>query len=135
MVVKKPVVVTRRRQGSPALPGAPASPCTAPSTSTTRSSPTSARPVEVYAAHFRAGDCPRPHVRVPAEIDYLRAGLALGGSLDNAIVIDDFHILNPDGLRFPDEFVRHKILDAIGDLALVGMPVVGALHATRRATR
>lgn len=64
------------------------------------------------------------------EVEYLRSrGLALGGSLDNAIVVDEFHILNPDGLRFPDEFVRHKILDAIGDLALVGMPIIGSLHA------
>jgi UDP-3-O-[3-hydroxymyristoyl] N-acetylglucosamine deacetylase len=66
------------------------------------------------------------------EVELLRSrGLALGGSLDNAIVIDDFHILNEDGLRWPDEFVRHKILDAIGDLALVGMPVIGHLHAHR----
>ncbi|HLT29173.1 MAG TPA: UDP-3-O-acyl-N-acetylglucosamine deacetylase [Myxococcaceae bacterium] len=57
------------------------------------------------------------------------AGLARGGSLENAIVVDDFSILNPDGLRFPDEFVRHKVLDAIGDLALLGYPVVGRLEA------
>jgi UDP-3-O-[3-hydroxymyristoyl] N-acetylglucosamine deacetylase len=55
------------------------------------------------------------------------AGLARGGSLENAIVVDDFNILNPDGLRFPDEFVRHKILDAMGDLFLFGMPVIGHL--------
>ena len=54
-----------------------------------------------------------------------RMGLALGGSLENAIVVDDFNILNPEGLRFADEFVRHKILDIIGDLALCGMPVIG----------
>jgi UDP-3-O-[3-hydroxymyristoyl] N-acetylglucosamine deacetylase len=53
------------------------------------------------------------------------AGLARGGSLDNAVVIDDFSIRNPDGLRFPDEFVRHKVLDAIGDLALLGAPIIG----------
>lgn len=58
-----------------------------------------------------------------------RAGMALGGSLENAIVIDDFSILNPDGLRFPDEFVRHKILDAMGDVFLFGMPVIGQLRA------
>lgn len=56
-------------------------------------------------------------------------GLARGGSLDNAIVVDEFSILNPDGLRFPDEFVRHKVLDAIGDLSLLGRPVVGHLRA------
>lgn len=64
------------------------------------------------------------------EVEYLRSrGLALGGSLENAIVIDDFHILNEDGLRFADEFVRHKILDAVGDLSLLGMPLVGHLTA------
>jgi UDP-3-O-[3-hydroxymyristoyl] N-acetylglucosamine deacetylase len=56
-----------------------------------------------------------------------RAGLARGGSLSNAIVVDEFSILNPEGLRFPDEFVRHKVLDALGDLALLGRPVVGHL--------
>ncbi len=59
------------------------------------------------------------------DVQYLQArGLALGGSLDNAIVLDDKKILNPGGLRFKDEFVKHKILDAIGDLALLGAPVV-----------
>jgi UDP-3-O-[3-hydroxymyristoyl] N-acetylglucosamine deacetylase len=56
-----------------------------------------------------------------------KLGLARGGSLDNAIVVDDSSILNPDGLRFPDEFVRHKILDAIGDVSLFGRPVIGHL--------
>ena len=51
-------------------------------------------------------------------------GLGLGGSLDNAIVIDDEYVLNPEGLRFPDEFVRHKILDAIGDLYIIGHPLI-----------
>ena len=60
-----------------------------------------------------------------------RAGLARGGSLENAIVVDDFSILNPDGLRFPDEFVRHKILDSMGDLFLFGMPVIGHLNASK----
>ena len=59
------------------------------------------------------------------------AGLAKGGSLENAIVVDDFSILNPEGLRFPDEFARHKVLDAIGDLALFGMPVLGAFVAAK----
>jgi len=53
-------------------------------------------------------------------------GLALGGSLDNAIVMDEYRVLNADGLRFEDEFVKHKILDAIGDLYLLGHPVIGA---------
>lgn len=58
-------------------------------------------------------------------------GLALGGSLENAIVIDDFSIMNPEGLRYPDEFARHKVLDAIGDLALLGRPLLGALTAVK----
>lgn len=58
------------------------------------------------------------------EVQYLRSkGLALGGSLDNAIVLDDKKVLNPEGLRFKNEFVRHKILDAIGDLSLIKKPV------------
>jgi UDP-3-O-[3-hydroxymyristoyl] N-acetylglucosamine deacetylase len=60
-----------------------------------------------------------------------KAGLARGGSLENAVVVDDFNILNPEGLRYPDEFVRHKILDAIGDLALIGMPIIGHLEAVK----
>lgn len=64
------------------------------------------------------------------DVDRLRAiGLAKGGSLDNAVVVDDFSILNPEGLRFPDEFVRHKLLDALGDVSLLGRPVVGTLTA------
>ena len=57
-----------------------------------------------------------------------RMGLARGGSLENAIVVDEYNILNPEPLRFPNEFVRHKILDCIGDLALFGRPVIGHLH-------
>lgn len=61
------------------------------------------------------------------DIEFLRShNLALGGSLDNAIVLDDYRVLNADGLRYEDEFVRHKILDAIGDLALMGHSIVGA---------
>ena len=56
-------------------------------------------------------------------------GLAQGGNLDNAVVVDDFSILNPEGLRFPDEFARHKVLDALGDLSLAGLPVIGAFRA------
>ncbi|MEJ2025047.1 MAG: UDP-3-O-acyl-N-acetylglucosamine deacetylase, partial [Deltaproteobacteria bacterium] len=58
-------------------------------------------------------------------------GLARGGSLDNAIVLDDFRILNNDGLRFKDEFVRHKILDFIGDLSIIGYPVIGHFMVKR----
>ena len=66
------------------------------------------------------------------DVDRLhRAGLAMGGSLENAVVVDDFNIVNPEGLRYPDEFVRHKILDALGDLSLLGMPVIGHLTAVK----
>lgn len=61
------------------------------------------------------------------DIEYLRAhNLALGGSQDNAIVMDDFRVLNEDGLRYDDEFVKHKILDAIGDLFLLGHSLIGS---------
>jgi UDP-3-O-[3-hydroxymyristoyl] N-acetylglucosamine deacetylase len=70
------------------------------------------------------------------DVEYLQAkGLALGGSLKNAIVLDDDKILNKDGLRFPDEFVKHKILDAIGDLSLVGMPIIGHFVAYKSGHR
>ncbi len=64
------------------------------------------------------------------EVQYLRSkGLALGGSLENAVVLDDKKVLNTEGLRFPDEFVRHKILDAIGDMALLGVNFIGNYEA------
>lgn len=64
------------------------------------------------------------------DVEMLRArGLARGGSLDNAIVIDGDRVMNPDGLRCSDEFVRHKLLDAIGDLALAGAPIIGRYEA------
>ncbi len=62
-----------------------------------------------------------------SDIEKLRErNLALGGSLDNAIVVDDYRVLNEDGLRYRDEFVKHKILDAIGDLYLLGHSLIGA---------
>lgn len=64
------------------------------------------------------------------EVESMRAqGLALGGSLDNAIVMDEFRVLNADGLRYDDEFVKHKVLDAIGDLYLLGHPLIGSFSA------
>ena len=66
------------------------------------------------------------------EVEWLRSrGLARGGSLENAIVINGDKVLNSEGLRFPDEFVRHKILDAIGDLYLAGAPIIGRFHGVR----
>ncbi|MEM1404427.1 MAG: UDP-3-O-acyl-N-acetylglucosamine deacetylase [Pseudomonadota bacterium] len=64
------------------------------------------------------------------EIEYLRSkGLARGGSVDNAIVVDEYRILNQDGLRYDDEFVKHKVLDAIGDLYLLGYSLIGEFRA------
>jgi len=64
------------------------------------------------------------------EVEDLRdSGLALGGGLDNAVVLDEYRVLNADGLRFADEFIRHKLLDAIGDLYLMGKPLLGAFSA------
>lgn len=64
------------------------------------------------------------------EVQYLRSkGLALGGSLENAVVLDEKKVLNAEGLRFNDEFVRHKILDAIGDMSLLGMNFIGNYEA------
>ena len=66
------------------------------------------------------------------EVQYLQTnGLALGGSLDNAVVLDDSGVINPGGFRFPEECVRHKILDAVGDLALLGLPLYGRLEVSR----
>jgi len=63
------------------------------------------------------------------DIEYLRErNLALGGSMDNAIVLDEYRVLNEDGLRYEDEFVKHKILDAIGDLYLLGHSLIGAFY-------
>jgi UDP-3-O-[3-hydroxymyristoyl] N-acetylglucosamine deacetylase len=66
------------------------------------------------------------------DVEMMRAnGLALGGGLDNALVMDDYRLLNTDGLRYDDEFVKHKILDAMGDLYCVGKPLLGAYSAHR----
>ena len=66
------------------------------------------------------------------DLEFMRErNLGLGGSMDNAIVLDEFRVLNDDGLRYADEFVRHKILDAIGDLYLAGHPIIGAYEARK----
>jgi UDP-3-O-[3-hydroxymyristoyl] N-acetylglucosamine deacetylase len=63
------------------------------------------------------------------DLEFMRErNLGLGGSMDNAIVLDEFRVLNDDGLRYADEFVRHKILDAVGDLYLAGRPIIGAFE-------
>ena len=66
------------------------------------------------------------------DVEMMRAnGLALGGGLDNAVVMDDYRVLNTDGLRYDDEFVKHKILDAMGDLYIIGKPLLAAYSAFR----
>lgn len=66
------------------------------------------------------------------DVEALRnQGLALGGSLDNAIVMDEYRVLNNDGLRYDDELVKHKVLDAVGDLYMLGHPLIGAFSAYR----
>jgi len=64
------------------------------------------------------------------DVEALReSGLALGGGLDNAVVLDEYRVLNAEGLRFTDEFIRHKLLDAVGDLYLLGKPLLGSFSA------
>ena len=66
------------------------------------------------------------------DVEMMRAnGLAMGGGLDNAIVMDDYKVLNSEGLRYSDEFVKHKILDAMGDLYLLGKPLLASYSAFR----
>jgi UDP-3-O-[3-hydroxymyristoyl] N-acetylglucosamine deacetylase len=66
------------------------------------------------------------------DVEMMRAnGLSLGGGLDNAVVMDDYRVLNADGLRYDDEFVKHKMLDAMGDLYLIGKPLLAAYSAFR----
>jgi UDP-3-O-[3-hydroxymyristoyl] N-acetylglucosamine deacetylase len=70
------------------------------------------------------------------DVEYLQAkGLALGGSLRNAVVLDEQRVINKEGLRCHDEFVKHKILDAIGDLSLLGMPIIGHFVAYKSGHR
>ena len=88
-----------------------------------------------YAMNFSAENFVRDISRARTfgfmrDIEYLQSkGLCLGGSFDCAIVVDDYRVLNEDGLRFEDEFVRHKMLDAIGDLFMCGHNIIGAFTA------
>jgi len=86
-----------------------------------------------YGAHEYAREIARARTfGFTRDVEMMRAnGLALGGGLDNAIVMDDVKVLNADGLRFNDEFVKHKILDAMGDLYLLGKPMLASYTAYR----
>jgi UDP-3-O-[3-hydroxymyristoyl] N-acetylglucosamine deacetylase len=88
--------------------------------------------VDVTEAEFRTHVSRARTFGFLSDVESLRAnGLALGGSLENAVVVDGDSVLNADGLRFSDEFVRHKALDAIGDLALAGAPILGRFRGVR----
>ncbi len=84
-----------------------------------------------FAAHSYERDVARARTfGFMQDVEFMRAnGLALGGSLDNAIVMDEYRVLNSEGLRYPDEFVKHKVLDAIGDLYLCGHPLLASYSA------
>jgi UDP-3-O-[3-hydroxymyristoyl] N-acetylglucosamine deacetylase len=88
--------------------------------------------VPLDSDHFRREIAPARTFGFLKEVQFLKSrGLARGGSLENALVLDDAGVLNPGGLRYPEEFVRHKILDVLGDLALLGMPIIGRLEVSR----
>ncbi len=91
----------------------------------------------VFSDHnYEDGICRARTFGFLREVEFLQAkGLGLGGSLDNVIILDDEKIINKEGLRMPDEFVRHKILDAIGDLFLLGMPIIGHFVAYKSGHR
>jgi len=92
---------------------------------------TSTRVTVDFAEHSYVRDVARARTfGFMQDVEFMRAnGLALGGSLDNAIVMDEYRVLNADGLRYVDEFVKHKVLDAIGDLYLCGHPLLAAYSA------
>ncbi len=83
-------------------------------------------------ASYESGIAPARTFGFLAEVEMLlKSGLVKGGSLDNVIVLDPEKVLNPEGLRFPDEFCRHKILDLIGDVSLFGHPIIGHIVADK----
>ncbi|MBW2148346.1 MAG: UDP-3-O-acyl-N-acetylglucosamine deacetylase [Deltaproteobacteria bacterium] len=92
--------------------------------------------VLLSSPHFKREISPARTFGFLDEYEDLKSrGLARGGSLDNAIVLDKSRVLNDEGLRFKDEFVRHKILDSMGDLSLLGFPVIGHLNAHKSGHR
>lgn len=88
--------------------------------------------VPLRAETFQSEIAPARTFGFLKEVEYLQSrGLALGASLDNAVALDDLSVVNPEGFRFPEECVRHKILDAMGDLTLMGLPLLGHLEVGR----
>lgn len=91
---------------------------------------------EMNAGAFRNELCRARTFGFMRDVENLwKAGLALGASLENTIALADDRIMNPEGLRYPQEFVRHKMLDAIGDLALAGSPIIGSYRSVRGGHR
>lgn len=88
--------------------------------------------IEVNEMSFASEICNARTFGFYHEVEYMkRCGLARGGSLDNAVVVGQDAVLNADGLRYPDEFVRHKLLDCIGDFSLMGLPILGHIVTSR----
>jgi UDP-3-O-[3-hydroxymyristoyl] N-acetylglucosamine deacetylase len=84
------------------------------------------------ASSYENGIAPARTFGFLAEVEMLlKSGLVKGGSLENVVVLDEQRVMNPEGLRFPDEFCRHKILDLIGDISLFGHPIIGQIVAYR----
>ena len=91
---------------------------------------------EITPGYFRNELCRARTFGFMRDVEKLwKAGLALGASLENSVAIGDDKIINPEGLRYPQEFVRHKMLDAVGDLALAGRPLLGAYRSVRGGHR
>ncbi len=92
--------------------------------------------LEISPSNFRNELCRARTFGFMSDVERLwKAGLALGANLNNTVAIGDGHILNRDGLRYPQEFVRHKMLDAVGDLTLAGHPLLGAYRSARGGHR
>jgi len=88
------------------------------------------RSIKCSTELFRRDIAPARTFGFLRDVEYLKSrGLAQGGSLENAVILDDQGVVNPEGLRFQDEFVRHKILDSVGDLSLIGYPILGHVKA------
>ncbi len=92
--------------------------------------------LDISPATFREELCRARTFGFMSDVERLwKAGLALGASLDNSIALADDKIINPEGLRYPHEFVRHKMLDAVGDLSLAGAPILGAYRSVKGGHR
>ena len=88
--------------------------------------------LQLINGNYKSDIAPARTFGFEKDVEHLRSnGLVLGGSLENAVVVGENKILNKDGLRYTDEFVRHKILDSIGDLYLAGSPIIGYFYGNK----